>query len=218
MYLHPAFEISAKEALPILQERAFGLFVVPTSKAPFGVHVPFLVSETEAGALRVELHVARANPIHEEIAGHTEIGGCCQALLACQGPDAYISPDWYGIDDQVPTWTYVSVHLKGVARVRPMENNLDHVDRLTDIFEERLSPKVPWTSDKMDTRKRDMMMHAIVSIELEVETIEAQKKLIQHKGKTEHDGAIAGLRARPDQGSQQIADLMQKTANEKFQK
>ena len=211
MYLHPAFKISADEALPILQERAFGLFVVPTSKAPFGVHVPFLVSETEAGTLRVELHVARANPIHEEI------GDECQALLACQGPDAYISPDWYGIDDQVPTWTYVSVHLKGIARVRPMENNLDHVDRLVDIFEERLTPKTPWTSAKMDARKRDMMMRAIVSIDLEVETIEAQKKLIQHKGKTEHDGAIAGLRARPDQGSQQIADLMQQTTNEKFQ-
>jgi len=212
MYLHPAFRIDTEEALPLLRERAFGLFVVPTADAPFGVHVPFLVEETEDGPLRLSLHVARANPIH------TEIGDGCKALLACQGPDAYISPDWYGIDDQVPTWTYAAVHVKGTARVRAQEDNLGHVDRLSAVFESRLAPKKPWTSDKMDAKKRAMMMKAIVAIDLEVETIEAQKKLIQHKGETEHDGAIAGLKARGDEGSVAIAEMMQQTADRKFTK
>lgn len=210
MYLHPAFKIDTEEALPLLRERAFGLFVVPTADAPFGVHVPFLVDETEDGRLRCSLHVARANPIH------TEIGNGCKALLVCQGPDAYISPDWYGIDDQVPTWTYASVHVKGTARVRAMDDNLEHVDRLSALFESRLAPKQPWTSDKMDTKKRAMMMKAIVAIDLDVESIEAQKKLIQHKGQTEHEGAIAGLRARGDENSTAIADMMRQTADEKF--
>lgn len=212
MYLHPAFRIDAEEALPLLRKRAFGLFAVPTADAPFGVHVPFLIDETDDGRMRICLHVARANPIH------THIGDGCKALLACQGPDAYISPDWYGIDDQVPTWTYAAVHLKGTARIRPQDDNLNHVDRLSAMFESRLVPKKPWTSDKMDAKKRAMMMKAIVAIDLDVESLEAQKKLIQHKGETEHEGAIAGLRARGDENSLAIADMMQRTLDGKFRK
>ena len=33
--------------------------------------------------------------------------------LIVEGPEGYISPDWYGVADQVPTWNYVAVHLVG---------------------------------------------------------------------------------------------------------
>ncbi len=210
MYTHPAFKISTEDALPLLDEHRFGLFVVPTAGAPFGVHVPFLYSVDAGGSLSVQLHVARANPVHEHIAAEgTEV------LLACHGPDAYISPDWYGIDNEVPTWTYTAVHLKGIATRLPPERNLEHVDRLSAFFEEQLLPKKPWHSDKMDASKRKRMMTAIVSIEIAVHTVEAQKKLIQHKSDAHHAGAIAGLRSRPDAGSQAIADLMQQVLDDR---
>jgi transcriptional regulator len=210
MYTQPAFRVDKAEALLLLRERAFGLFVVPAGEAPFAVHVPFVVDETEGGALRVELHVARANPIH------TFIGGGCKALLVCQGPDAYISPDWYGVANQVPTWTYTAVHLKGTARVQPEAYNLRHVDRLSAFFEQRLLPKKPWTSGKMDEAKRSAMLKAIVSIAIDVETVDAQKKLIQHKGETEHRGAIDGLNARGGYGDAKIASLIEQTLLNKF--
>jgi transcriptional regulator len=62
--------------------------------------------------VRVELHVARANPIHELTAPAGR-----PALLTCTGPDAYISPNWYGVPNQVPTWTYTAVHLTGTAHI-----------------------------------------------------------------------------------------------------
>jgi len=210
MYVHPAFKIDLAEALPLLRARAFGLFVVAAPDAPFGVHVPFLVDETPDGGLRVHLHVARANPIH------THIGAGCKALLACQGPDAYISPDWYGVENQVPTWTYEAVHLTGTARLLLREDNLLHVDLLSKEFETRLLPKKPWTSDKMDRKKRDAMTTAIVTIALDVESLEAQKKLNQHKGETELRGAIAGLRGRGDAASVAIAERMQRNGERKF--
>lgn len=57
------------------------------------------------------------------------------------------------------------------------------------------------------------MMRAIVGVELLVdpEGVEAQLKLIQHKGETEHRGAIAGLRARGDAGSAAAAEMMEAT-------
>jgi predicted FMN-binding regulatory protein PaiB len=60
------------------------------------------------------------------------------------------------------------------------------------------------------------MLKAIVAIAMEVETVEAQKKLVQHKGEVEHRGAITGLRSRGDSGSLAIADLMEETAAKKF--
>lgn len=209
MYLHPAFKIPEEEAISLLDKHRFGLLVVPTGDAPFGAHVPFLYSRNANGSLMVELHVARANPIHEYINDQTGV------LFVCQGPDAYISPDWYGIENEVPTWTYAAVHLKGSARVLPAENNLDHVDRMSAHFENQLLPKKPWTSGKMDANKRTRMMAAIVTIEIAVRTVEAQKKLIQHKSQDHHTGAIAGLQSRADAGSKSIAEMMQQTIDDR---
>lgn len=209
MYLHPAFKIDQHEALPILLERGFGQFIVATDDAPYGVHVPFMVEPVDAHRLHVEFHVARANPIH------TFIADGCRALLICEAGDAYISPDWYGVDNQVPTWTYVAVHLKGTARVMSKEHHLDHVERLSAKFEQRLAPKKPWTSDKMDAQKRAAMLSAIAMISFDVDVVEAQKKLIQHKGITEHEGAILGLAQTGDHDAAHIAALMGETLRQK---
>jgi transcriptional regulator len=203
MYIHPAFTIDRAEALRILRERGFGLFVVTANDGPVAVHVPFLVDEGAGDRLTVTLHVARANPIH------TVIASGARALLACQGPDAYISPDWYGIADQVPTWTYTAVHLTGTARLLPEPDYRAHVDRLSAMFEARLAPKKAWTSDKMDQTRLAAMLKAIVVVSLEVDRIEGQMKLSQHKGAPARRGAIAGLEGRGDAASLAIAALMQ---------
>ncbi len=211
MYIPPAFAIDRTAAIALLRERGFGLLVLASAAdAPAGVHAPFLVEERAGGSLRVELHVARANRLH------TRIGDGSKALLACQGPDAYISPDWYGVPNQVPTWTYTAVHLTGTARLLPETETLGHVDRLSAFFESRLAPKPPWTSAKMDEGRLAAMLKAIVVIAIEVETVEGSRKLIQHKGEIEHRGAIAGLSGGPDAGSLAIADMMRETLAKKF--
>jgi transcriptional regulator len=202
MYLHPAFKIDTAEALPILRQRAFGLFVVAAPDAPFGVHVPFLVEGTPEAGLRIALHVARANPIH------SHIGDGCKALLACSGPDAYVSPDWYGSENQVPSWIYSAVHVNGTAKIMPRETHLEHVDRLSEEFEKRLAPKPPWNSRKMDAKKRAAMLTAIVAISIDVEAVHAQKKLIQHKSVAEQMGAADGLAGRGDANSSALADMI----------
>ncbi len=208
MYIHPAFKIETPQAVDLLKDRGFGLLVVPAPDAPFGVHVPFLLEERADAKLYAEFHVARVNPAHKHI------GEGCKALLVCQGPDAYISPDWYTVADQVPTWAYTAVHLKGRARVLPQSGTLGHVDRLSAVFEERLLPKQPWTSAKMNPRKLSAMTTAIVVIGLEVESVEAQVKVSQHKGQTERRGAVEGLTGRGDAGSLAIADLIRRTLDE----
>ncbi len=205
MYVHPAFRTDIADALAMLGARGFGMLVVADAAGmPHAVHIPFLAERRDDG-LRIELHVARANPIHALLG---ETGR--PALLAVQGPDSYLSPDWYGVPNQVPTWTYTAVHLSGIARALPAESLPGHLERLSDAFEGLLAPKAPWRMEKVEPHRLSAMMRAIVGIEILVpaEGIQAQRKLIQHKGETEHRGAIAGLSARPDPGAQAIAGLM----------
>jgi transcriptional regulator len=211
MYVHPAFQTTRDRALLMLRERGFGTFVVPNPDGPpSAVHVPFLIFE-EGERLRVELHVARANPLHTLIAAE---GTHC--LLCCMGPDAYISPEWYGAPNEVPTWTYTAVHLTGMTRLLPLAENRAHVGRMVATFEGRLANNAaPWTVEQVDPAKVAAMMQAIVSMEMIVDDVNAQLKLIQHKDAVRHRGAIAGLRRQSDGGSHAIADLMQATLDER---
>ncbi len=212
MYVHPAFRTATADALAMLGARGFGLLVIADhAGVPHAVHIPFLAEQRDDG-LRIELHVARANPIHGLVGEEGR-----PALLAVQGPDSYLSPDWYGVPNQVPTWTYTAVHLAGMARPLPAEAIPGHLERLSAAFETRLAPKAPWRMAKVEPNGLASMMRAIVGIEVLVpaEGIQAQRKLIQHKGETEHRGAIAGLSAQSDAGAHAIAALMTKDLAEK---
>jgi transcriptional regulator len=200
MYVPPAFKAGPEAACELLHERGFGTLVAFDGTRPVAAHVPFLFVPSAPHG-RVELHVARANPIHEVIARNPGI------LLACTGPDAYVSPDWYASANQVPTWNYVAAQVTGAAHLMAKDELLAHVDRLSAHFEERL-PKKPWTTAKMDPQRLDAMLNAIVGIVVKVETIDASWKLGQHKSRGDHDGAVAGLRAQGDAGSARVADLM----------
>jgi transcriptional regulator len=188
MYVHPAFKVDPAALEGLLVERGFGTLVAFDGTKPVGVHVPFLL---DAARGEIELHVARVNPIHTIIARNPVV------LLTCMGPDAYISPDWYESENQVPTWNYVAAHVTGTAELMPAEALRGHVDRLSARFENAL-PKTPWTSDKMDPRRLAAMLNAIVGIIVKIESLEGQWKLGQHKGRGDHDGAVTSLRARQD--------------------
>jgi transcriptional regulator len=90
----------------------------------------------------------------------------------------------------------------------PPEALQAHLDRLSAQFEMRLLPKPPWWSGRMDQQRLAAMRAAIVGILIDVEAIEGQWKLNQHKGAGDHAGATAGLRTRGDAASVEVARLM----------
>jgi transcriptional regulator len=200
VYVHPVFKADLDASRTLLVDRGFGTFVAFDGEKPVASHLPFLFRPTEKGG-EIELHVARANPLHSTVAANPRV------LLTCTGPDAYISPDWYISANQVSTWNYVAVHATGTARIMSAGELRAHLVRLSAHFEERL-PKTPWTLDKMDPQRLGAMMNAIVGMVVEVETIEGQWKLGQHKGQEDHDAVVAALRAQNDPGAAAVANLM----------
>lgn len=172
MHPNPAFrKESAARNMDFARDRAFGTLAVSApDDAPLLSHIPFLLNE--AGD-RAELHLVRSNPICRSLPA--------KAQIAVTGPDSYISPDWYGADDQVPTWNYVAVHLTGVLEPLPPETLHDLLDRQSAHFEDRLLHKTPWTSAKMSDGVMERMMRAILPFVLHVEAVSGTWKLNQNK-------------------------------------
>ncbi len=208
MYIPPVFKTDTEKALDYAAARGFGTVVAVDAGRPVASHLPFLLQRHD-GKVRLEAHVARANPLHAVLARAPDV------LVTVAGPDAYISPDWYVASDQVPTWNYVSVHLAGVARLLPAAENLAVVDRLSAEFEARLAPKPAWKSGKMTPARREAMLQAIVGFQIEVTSVEGQWKLAQHKARPDRMEVARMLEWRGDWNSQGIAALMNETLKTK---
>jgi transcriptional regulator len=151
----------------------------------------------------VFLHLARSNPIARAALP-------APALLAVSGPDAYVSPDWYGAVDQVPTWNYTAVHLRGVLEPLPQEALRPHLQRMSTQMEARLAPKPIWTLDKMSEDAITRMFRMIVPFRLAIASVESTMKLNQNKTDAQRAGAAAGIAAAPiGLDALRIAELMQ---------
>lgn len=200
MHPNPAFRTTATDVnIAFARDRGFGMLSLNGPDGPLAAHVPFLMTDDGAA---VDLHLAHSNPI-----ARATIPGC--ALIAVSGPDAYISPDWYGVPDQVPTWNYVAVHLRGTLHPMPAETLRDHVDALSARFEADLLPKRPWVSGKMTEGVMDRMMRMIVPFRLVIESVDGTWKLNQNKETYMRLAAADALAQRPSiEAAQALSVLM----------
>ncbi|WP_415404773.1 FMN-binding negative transcriptional regulator [Tateyamaria sp. SN3-11] len=173
MHPNPIFHTeSAERNLAFVRERAFGVLAVNGADGPVMAHIPFLIDEDGA---ELHLHLVRSNPIARALKEPM------QARIAVSGADGYISPDWYGVPDQVPTWNYVAVHITGVLELRPQDEMRDLLDRQSKHFEDQLVPKPPWVTDKMTPEVLEKMMRQIVPCRMRIEGVDGTWKLNQNK-------------------------------------
>ena len=171
MHPNPVFHVKeADENLAFAAARAFGVLSINGPAGPLLSHVPFLVEGRD-----VWLHLVRSNPIARALSKPVA------AVIAVSGADSYISPDWYGIDDQVPTWNYVAVHVRGTLELRPQRELRDVLERQSAHFEGQLAPKNPWTPGKMSEGVMERMMRAIVPCRMSIEDVQGTWKLNQNK-------------------------------------
>ena len=184
MHPNPAFRKTAADRnLAFARARGFGVLSVNGPDGPLMAHVPFLLSDDGTTA---DLHLARSNAV-------IAAGLPAQAVLAVMGADAYISPDWYGVEDQVPTWNYIAVHLRGTLVQLPDDAMDGHVNALSDRFEQRLAPKPVWKSAKMGDGVMDRMKRMILPFRLQITAVDGTWKLNQNKTTAARAGVIAAL-------------------------
>lgn len=173
MHPNPSFRKDPKARnIGFVRDRGFGTLAINGEDGPLTSHIPILLDTSGKSA---ELHLVRSNPI---------VAACKtpqKAVFTVTGPDSYISPDWYGVPDQVPTWNYVAVRITGTLSSLPHGDMHTMLDRLSAHFEEHLLPKQPWTSAKMSEGVMERMMRAILPFRFDVTDIHGTWKLNQNK-------------------------------------
>lgn len=171
--MHPnrKFHIEDREAMAALvREEGFGTLVVQTSEGLRAVHVPVLLD----GA-RLRFHTSKGNLVHGALLAGAE------ALFVANGPHAYISPDWYGLDDRVPTWNYIAVELQGPVRPLDQQGLIRLLDDISDLHEAKLTPKPVWKRGKMSEGRFEGLLKAITGFEMEIAAWRGTAKLDQDK-------------------------------------
>jgi transcriptional regulator len=195
--MHPnrKFRIESREEMAALvREAGFGTLVVPTEAGLRAVHVPVLL-EGE----RLLFHVSKGNLVHAALMG------CCEALFVANGPHAYISPEWYGLDDRVPTWSYVAVELNGRASLLPPDELVRLLDAMSAEQEARLAPKVPWVRDRLSPGFFEGLLKAITGFALDVTEWRGTRKIDQDKPAEVRERLAAALAGR---GETEMAEMV----------
>ena len=206
MYLPPAFREDRPEALrELMAEYPLAALVTHGPDGLVATHVPLLYDPEPAGPSAplgtLRGHLARANP-------QGQFEG--EALAIFQGPDAYVSPNWYPTKREhgraVPTWNYAVVHAHGRMTVYSDPERLrGFLDRLTARHE--AGQAVPWQPSDAPPDYIEGLLRGIVGIEIAVTRLEGKWKTSQNQPAANRAGAAEGLEAS---GKSAMAGLVRK--------
>ncbi|CAI8698328.1 FMN-binding negative transcriptional regulator [Burkholderia pyrrocinia] len=187
MYVPADFNEPNPDALrELIVQHPFGSLITHGKSGLDANHIPFELLPGDGGLGELHAHVARANPVWQDVANGDEV------LVIFRAGDAYISPNWYPSKHvahrQVPTWNYVVVHAHGRITVRDDEKFVRSVvARLTRTHE--ASQPVPWKMGDAPADYLDTMLQAIVGLQIEITRLVGKRKLGQNKAAEDIRGA-----------------------------
>ena len=193
MYLPPHFAATDPASLHrLMRAHPLGALVTCGEQGLDANHLPFEfdADEGEHGILRA--HVARNNPLWQEVKEGQEV------LVIFRAAEGYISPNWYPSKheshEQVPTWNYRVVHALGRISVRDDEKFVRGVvGRLTRRHEANNNAQAPWKMSDAPPDYLQRMLGAIVGLEITVDRLEAKFKLSQDEQQRDRLGAVQAL-------------------------
>lgn len=152
-----------------LEQNAFGILVSQGPEGPMATHLPLELQAGEAGPWALEGHFARANPQWRHLADGQSV------LCIFNGPHAYVSSSWYR-EEEVPTWNYQAVHLRGTYRRQSDAELMASLHRLVDKYERDSQEPVSLHRLSEATLRQ---VRGIVGFRIEAVRVEAAFKLSQ---------------------------------------
>ncbi|MGV2292338.1 FMN-binding negative transcriptional regulator [Trinickia sp. YCB016] len=203
MYVPAHFDESRTEILHArIAEYPFGTLITNGKSGLDANHIPFELASGEGDLGVLRAHVARANPVWQDVANGDEV------LVVFRAGDAYISPTWYPskheFHKQVPTWNYIVVHAYGRITIQDDERFVRGlVGRLTRTHE--ASEAKPWKMGDAPSDYIDTLLKSIVGLQIDITRLVGKTKLSQNKETRDIQGAGEALKARENH---QIADAM----------
>jgi transcriptional regulator len=193
-----------QEMHALMRARPFAALVSAGASGLYGTHLPTVLKD-EGSCGTIECHLARANPHWKDLAE----GG--EAMMIFQGPEGYITPNWYATKAQtgkaVPTWNYAIVHAYGRPSVmKEKEWLLRHVTELS-AQQERSEPQ-PWAVSDAPESYIDVMLRGIIGFRFEITRLEGKWKMSQNREMQDRIGVVDGLTARASGEDLEIAEAV----------
>jgi transcriptional regulator len=194
-----------------MRAKPFASLVSSGSTGLCASHLPTVLKDEGSHGV-IECHLARANPHWKEIASGNE------ALLIFQGPEGYITPNWYPSKTQhgkvVPTWNYAVVHAYGCPEMIENKDWLRrHVGELT--MQQEQTQVRPWSLSDAPKSYVDAMLRRIVGFRFAITRIEGKWKMSQNRDLNDQVGVTKGLRERADGDDLKLADLIERNLKDK---
>lgn len=208
VYLPEHFDASDPDDMRAIIDR-FPLATVVTL-GPEGLsadHIPLILEPDRGPHGTLIGHVARNNDLWRP--GY-HLG---ETLAVFHAIEAYVSPNWYPTKGEthraVPTWNYAVVHACGPLVVHKDEKWLrGAVGKLTRKMEAVTSER-PWKMADAPRDYIDGMLADIVGIEIPITRLIGKAKASQNREMVDRQGAAAGLRAKGDDASLAMAELIE---------
>lgn len=168
-------------------------------------HIPMQWQAREGSPGVLKGHVARANPLWQRLAASPQV------LAVFQGPQSYISPNWYASKADggrvVPTWNYVAVHVAGTVQVHDDPVWLRALlDELTATHE--AAQTHPWALSDAPADFQARLVDLVVGVALNIHSMQGKWKISQNRPETDQAGVVQGLRATGAAQDLAMADLI----------
>jgi transcriptional regulator len=192
----------------LMRARPFAALVSSGSLGLYATHLPTVLKDDGANDAPngvIEYHLSRANPHWKDLAAGSEV------LMIFQGPDAYVTPNWYPSKAEhgkvVPTWNYAVVHAYGRPEVmQDMDWLRRHVGELS--AQQEAGEARPWVVSDAPDRYVEVMLRGIVGFRFAVTRLEGKWKMSQNREMKDRAGVVSGLGRRGEGDDRAVADLV----------
>ncbi len=202
--LHREDDLMRQHAL--IRARPLGLLISAGPQGLLANAIPFLIDPAASRLGTLQAHMARANGQWRDLAQAPH------ALVVFEGAEHYISPSWYATKQEtgkvVPTWNYVMVQARGLARV--IEDDAWLARQIEALTQSRESARErPWAVADAPADFIAQQRRAIVGVEIEILDIRGKWKASQNRNAADRTGVVAGLEAlRDDPEAQAMAAIV----------
>lgn len=189
-----------EEIRNFLKDNSFGILINHTNGKLTATHIPIEIEINAEGKEILQGHISKLNPQAEGFKENDQV------LAVFTGPHSYISSSWYD-HENVPTWNYIAVHVYGRIKIVAYEKSVEQLKKLVDKYEEHSENPVR-VEDLSEKTMREA--RGIFGFEIEIDEIQATKKLSQNRDDQNYKNIISELKKTENAQSIAIAEEMSK--------
>ena len=183
-----------------LKENSFGILINQTNGKLCATHIPIELEINADGKEVLQGHLSKLNPQAEGFVENDQV------LAVFTGPHSYISSSWYD-HENVPTWNYIAVHVYGRIKIVDEDTAIEALKKLVDKYEANSEKPVRVENLSAKTMRE---ARGIIAFEIEIDEIQATKKLSQNRDAKNYTNIITELEKTKNPQSLAIAKEMAK--------